>query len=180
MSVGILLAPLLGGVVYERAGYYPVFYMAFGLIALDILLRMVLIEKKIARQWLRDEVPDSEGASSPEELSKDAEKLGTVTGSHEHGSQHNEKSGEDKLGLSTSGAIGGQTTPRKVSPDNVEQVAASGGRISDDRKIPETQTTPTPTKKRTRWPPVLTLLKSRRLLTALWWVFSKLDVITKS
>lgn len=178
MSVGILLAPLLGGVVYERAGYYPVFYMAFGLIALDILLRMVLIEKKIARQWLKDEVPDSEAASSPEELSRDAEKLGTVTGSHEQGSQRDEKLEEDKLGLSTTGAIGWGTTPGEVSPENFEQVAASGGRNSDDRKIPEAQTTPTPTRKRTKWPPVLTLLKSRRLLTALWWVFSEVDVIT--
>jgi len=171
MSVGILLAPLLGGVVYERAGYYPVFYMAFGLIALDILLRMVLIEKKIARQWLKDEVPDSEAASSPEELSRDAEKLGTVTGSHEQGSQRDEKLEEDKLGLSTTGAIGWGTTPGEVSLENFEQVAASGGRNSDDRKIPEAQTTPTPTRKRTKWPPVLTLLKSRRLLTALWgWI----------
>jgi MFS family permease len=36
MSMSILIAPLLGGVVYNKAGYYPVYYMAFGLIALDI------------------------------------------------------------------------------------------------------------------------------------------------
>lgn len=51
MSLGILVAPLLGGVVYERAGYYPVFYMAFGLLAVDVVLRLVLVEKKIAIQW---------------------------------------------------------------------------------------------------------------------------------
>ncbi|PVH89321.1 MFS transporter-like protein [Cadophora sp. DSE1049] len=142
MSVGILLAPLLGGVVYERAGYYPVFYMAFALIALDILLRMVLIEKKIARQWLKEDVHDSEGASSPEELSQDPEKLGTVTASDQQGSQHAEKLGEHKLGLSTAGVIGRGTTSGEVSPEDP-----------------------------TKWPPVLTLLKSRRLLTALWgWI----------
>lgn len=171
MSVGILLAPLLGGVVYERAGYYPVFYMAFGLIALDILLRMVLIEKKIARQWSKEAVHDSGGASNPEGLSQEVEKVGTVTESCEQGSQHTQRLGEDKPGLSTAGAIGGRTTSGKVSPEDVEQVAASGGRNPDDRKIPETQTTPTPTRNPTEWPPVLTLLKSRRLLTALWgWI----------
>ncbi|KAH9209307.1 MFS transporter-like protein [Leptodontidium sp. 2 PMI_412] len=124
MSVGILLAPLLGGIVYERSGYYPVFYMAFGLIALDILLRMVLIEKKIARQWLKDEIVDS-----------------------------------------------GETKSAETSPEDIDHVA-SGGALPDDRKIPEAaQSTPTPYRKPTKWPPVLTLLKSRRLLTALWgWI----------
>ena len=43
--------PLLGGIVYARAGYYSVYYMSFGVIALDILLRLALIEKKVAVQW---------------------------------------------------------------------------------------------------------------------------------
>ena len=51
MSLAILLAPLLGGVVYARAGYYAVYYMAFGLIVIDIALRLLLIEKKAAKQW---------------------------------------------------------------------------------------------------------------------------------
>jgi len=46
--MGILLAPLLGGVVYSHAGYYAVFAMAFGLIAVDILLRLAIIEKRRA------------------------------------------------------------------------------------------------------------------------------------
>ncbi|KAL6714093.1 hypothetical protein ACLMJK_008587 [Lecanora helva] len=51
MSIAVLVAPLLGGVVYARAGYYAVFYMAFGLIGVDIVLRVLLVEKKIAKQW---------------------------------------------------------------------------------------------------------------------------------
>ena len=51
-SIGILIGPLLGGVVYASRGYYAVFYMAFGLIALDILLRFSFIEKKVAARWL--------------------------------------------------------------------------------------------------------------------------------
>lgn len=51
MSFAILVAPLLGGVVYARAGYYAVYYMAFALIVIDIILRLLLIEKKIAKRW---------------------------------------------------------------------------------------------------------------------------------
>ncbi|KAI9858892.1 MAG: hypothetical protein M1813_007194 [Trichoglossum hirsutum] len=51
MSLGVLVAPLLGGVVYEKGGYYSVFGMAFGLVGLDIVLRLMLVEKKIASQW---------------------------------------------------------------------------------------------------------------------------------
>jgi MFS family permease len=85
MSMGILVAPLLGGIVYEKAGYYPVFYMAFALVALDIFLRLALIEKKVARQWdVRDapaepretptpEAADTEGISSRESILGKAE-----------------------------------------------------------------------------------------------------------
>ena len=57
MSIGILIAPLLGGIVYARGGYYSVYYMVFGLILLDVLFRVTLIEKKVARQWIRHSEP---------------------------------------------------------------------------------------------------------------------------
>jgi MFS family permease len=47
-SLGILLAPLLGGLVYAHAGYFSVFAMAFGLIAVDVVLRLAIIEKSVA------------------------------------------------------------------------------------------------------------------------------------
>ena len=53
MSVAVLVAPLLGGIVYARAGYYAVYCMVFGLLVLDIFLRVVLVEKKVAKQWDR-------------------------------------------------------------------------------------------------------------------------------
>lgn len=128
MSIGILLAPLLGGVVYNKAGYYAVYYMAFALIALDILLRLSLIEKKIARQWLDTE---SEEISDPEQGSLDADNT------------ENEKANvvEPKDGDTIRTILEPATNPA------AESLAA----------IP---------KIRSKWPPVLTLLKSRRLLTA--------------
>ena len=50
-SLGILVAPLLGGVVYGKGGYYSVFAMCFGLLAVDIALRLVIIEVKTAKIW---------------------------------------------------------------------------------------------------------------------------------
>lgn len=34
MSMGILMGPLLGGIVFERAGYYAVFAMRYSLLFL--------------------------------------------------------------------------------------------------------------------------------------------------
>ncbi|KAF7585452.1 hypothetical protein BBP40_010891 [Aspergillus hancockii] len=55
-SVGTLAGPLLGGVLYQECGYYAVFGLAFGLIGLDILLRLMLIERRHAIKWLAPEM----------------------------------------------------------------------------------------------------------------------------
>lgn len=78
MSLGILISPLLGGVVYDHAGYTAVFAMAYGLIGLDIVLRLLLVEKKVAARWDMDSVgrlpvianavlPDREAADHTEQ-----------------------------------------------------------------------------------------------------------------
>lgn len=59
MSVGLLISPVIGGAVYAAAGYYAVYYIAFAIICCDIALRLVLIEKKVAQQWL-DAVADGD------------------------------------------------------------------------------------------------------------------------
>ncbi|KAI1204962.1 MFS general substrate transporter [Annulohypoxylon truncatum] len=55
VSVGTLIGPVIGGAVYSAAGYYAVYYVAFGVVALDILLRLVMIEKKVAKQWIDED-----------------------------------------------------------------------------------------------------------------------------
>ncbi len=55
-SLGVLVGPLIGGIVYERSGYYAVFGVTFAVIGFDILLRLALIEKKIAARWLEPEL----------------------------------------------------------------------------------------------------------------------------
>ena len=51
-SLGILLGPLLGGVVFDRVGYDAVFVIAYALVGFDVALRFFAVEKGIAKQWL--------------------------------------------------------------------------------------------------------------------------------
>ncbi|KAL3449917.1 major facilitator superfamily domain-containing protein [Aspergillus insuetus] len=51
-SVGSMTGPLLGGILYQRGGYYAVYGLAFGVIGIDVVLRFLLIEKRQAAMWL--------------------------------------------------------------------------------------------------------------------------------
>ncbi|KAL8797023.1 MAG: hypothetical protein Q9195_000794 [Heterodermia aff. obscurata] len=113
ISVANLVAPLLGGVVYARGGYYAVYYMAFALIVADIILRLLLIERKTAKKW----------QSSDEEIQ---ERL--------PGSPHNSEAGT--------------SVPADYSPVTASSLSSK--------------------KKRFSTPPVLALLSSYRLLSAIW------------
>ncbi|TVY49025.1 putative MFS-type transporter [Lachnellula occidentalis] len=52
-SFGLIIAPLFGGIVYHRAGYLAVFLMILGLIIVDIVMRLFMIEKKHAEKYLK-------------------------------------------------------------------------------------------------------------------------------
>jgi MFS family permease len=66
MTLGILISPLLGGIVYEHAGYNAVFAMAYALIGLDIVLRLLLVEKKVAARWDPDACAQAPVAANEE------------------------------------------------------------------------------------------------------------------
>ena len=156
MSLGLLVGPLLGGVVFarsispaklarridligSRAGYYSVFGMAFGLIGLDIVLRVVLIEKKAARKWIEvDEVHSLQGhlAAHGAEMELPARQL------HSH-------SKRDDAATNSSQALGIPT----------EDGGTSAGRQN-------------------RLPPIITLLGSRRLLAGLWACLVQASLLT--
>ncbi|KAL3444145.1 MFS transporter [Aspergillus insuetus] len=61
LSIGVLAGPLVGGAVYEHGGYYAVFGVAFGLIGIDLVLRLMVIEKKDVARWLAVAPPEREG-----------------------------------------------------------------------------------------------------------------------
>ncbi|KAJ5649347.1 uncharacterized protein N7484_003070 [Penicillium longicatenatum] len=51
MILGFMSGSPIGGMMFEFGGYYSVLGMAFGFIALDMLLRLSVIEKKVATRW---------------------------------------------------------------------------------------------------------------------------------
>lgn len=51
ISIGELAAPVLGGVVYKKSGYGGVFGLGFGILAIDFIMRLLLIEKKVATRY---------------------------------------------------------------------------------------------------------------------------------
>ncbi|KAL8725795.1 MAG: hypothetical protein Q9166_007126 [cf. Caloplaca sp. 2 TL-2023] len=60
ISVGELAAPVLGGVVYKKAGYPGVFGIGFAVLAIDFIMRLLLIEKKVAAGWEKDGEPEDD------------------------------------------------------------------------------------------------------------------------
>ena len=143
MSLSFLVAPLLGGVVFAKAGYYAVFAMAFGLISFDIFLRVVMIEKKVAARWL----PVESTESKPENLAiEDNRKFDT------------------DLELDNNEADEAQNateTPSKKRPELNSSISAA-------EEIVPAQAPTFVKRLASRLPPVVFLLSSRRLLSAIW------------
>lgn len=61
-SVGLIISPLLGGIVFEASGIMGVLGMMIALIVLNIFFIMTMIEQRVARQYLR--VGDDETAQA--------------------------------------------------------------------------------------------------------------------
>ena len=55
MNFGLLVSPFLGGLIYEKLGYYAVFYTSFGVITFAFLWRLATIEQETAASWLDGE-----------------------------------------------------------------------------------------------------------------------------
>lgn len=80
MNCGLLIAPFLAGAIYERVGYYPVFAVILGVLALEFVLLILVIEKKTAAAWLERPSSD-ESASSEESASVKPHESGQAKGS---------------------------------------------------------------------------------------------------
>lgn len=147
MSMGLLVSPAIGGAVFAAKGYYAVYYIAFGCIFLDIVLRLILIEKKIARQWISDEEGSSDAnrnTTGPLAVGQTASETPETAEAPEVSEIHDEK----QVGGTNSGHDGGNSDIDRETtavPTAAPSIVASG---------------------RTAKHPKLRLLKSRRLLAA--------------
>jgi MFS family permease len=50
LSLGWFLGPVVGGVVYKKWGYFAVFALPLGLVGVEIVLRVLIVEEKKERQ----------------------------------------------------------------------------------------------------------------------------------
>ncbi|PYH78832.1 vesicular amine transporter [Aspergillus uvarum CBS 121591] len=101
LTLGIMGGPLLGGVIYGRGGYYAVFGLAFGLVGVDIVLRLVMIEKKHAARWQQQQ----QQQPPPPSLSKDK------AATQEAADQPTSSSSSDTIPEKTSDPEQQRTTP---------------------------------------------------------------------
>ena len=163
MSLAFLLAPLLGGVIFAKAGYYSVFAMAFGLIGLDVCLRLAMIEKKMAKRWTQVEAsPEAENAVS--DAGRAQQKI------------------DDPIELSNQPTFPEEDQIRSVQEPNCD---AASPTISTD-KFPETaaeahapENVPSLFKRFIQHlPPFIFLLSSRRVLSALWASIMQASLLT--
>lgn len=53
--MGNLAAPVLGGVLYDKTGYPGVFGIAFAVLAIDLIMRLLVIEKKVALRYEKND-----------------------------------------------------------------------------------------------------------------------------
>lgn len=59
-SIGLVVSPLLGGIVYASSGLWGVLGMMIGLITLNVVLISSMIEKHRAEQYYVEQKPDSD------------------------------------------------------------------------------------------------------------------------
>lgn len=165
MSVGILIAPMLGGVVYDRAGYDAVFAMAYGLVGIDIVLRLLLVEKKVAARW----DPEAVGRQrlTTEETPHAQSDIGATTGADAGSSEKN-----DAKEVSSSTATA--SDPEKAITAAPEVLSSMPGQEG----IPRTDAAVRRERRRDRLPPIISLLYSRRLLAALFAAIIQAAVMT--
>ncbi|RYP27659.1 hypothetical protein DL767_007589 [Monosporascus sp. MG133] len=160
MSLGLLIAPVIGGAVYEAVGYYAVFYISFGVVGVDILLRLVMIEKKVAKQWLPED-DNSTGERLPEpdvEKAAHAPTTGADTRTNSDGSNGT---------LPAPAGNGTTEEPRqRITTEDKPQEDSTAG-LTDDAAPPSS------TQKWRKKDAALVLIKSPRLLTALYGIFAE-------
>ncbi|KAI1851116.1 hypothetical protein JX266_003781 [Neoarthrinium moseri] len=150
MSVGLLIAPTIGGAVYAAAGYYAVYYIAFGVVLVDILLRLLMIEKKVAKQWI------TQDTSASPETTHDVEKT-AARGAADEG----------HVGLTDTGVL---ESPVAEAADSSETqpVPASVGTTDANTSTPASTAVAVGQPKRAKPSPLMVLVKSPRLLATLY------------
>ncbi|KAK0884372.1 hypothetical protein LTR87_002003 [Friedmanniomyces endolithicus] len=148
LNLSTLTAPMLGGVVFARAGYNAVFAMACGVVAVDVLLRFVMIERSTLAE------------------NKDASVCGIASKLGEKGNgcylckMHQEEKAALEMSITMISVAASTSTESK----SVQRLGTNDMLKSSERT-------------RSRLPPLIRLLLSWRFLSALWGGFAYATIL---
>ncbi|KAI9722180.1 MAG: hypothetical protein M1828_004863 [Chrysothrix sp. TS-e1954] len=182
LSLAILLGPLLGGVVFATAGasgYESVFAMCWALIGADIVLRVLMIEKKVAKKWLPDEdtLPStSRSEANTAEVDKET--------TQEVPDDDAASVKEDNCPEQASSGIRGDDIRIDAAEDQIHSMTPAhqhnpAAPLPPDRvALQRTHTRASTVLSKVPLPAVLTLLASRRLLVALYGTLVQASLLT--
>lgn len=88
VSAGTIWAPTVGGVLYEKTGFDGVIGVSFAVIAVDLIMRLFMIEKRVARRYGLEEAKANENedpeSGSNEEQQSQADERQPLLGRVEH------------------------------------------------------------------------------------------------
>ncbi|KAL2856964.1 major facilitator superfamily domain-containing protein [Aspergillus pseudodeflectus] len=125
MTVGTVSGPFIGGLVLSKAGYHAVFSIAIALILLDIALRLVMIERKNALEWLQDQpasVEETERLLEPVAPGDSLHKYAAIPREAEQSASEGGKVADDGLAESSPS----ETKAKKRSVPGIVRLLCSG------------------------------------------------------
>ncbi|KAL9623367.1 MAG: hypothetical protein Q9160_002260 [Pyrenula sp. 1 TL-2023] len=158
ISVGELAAPVVGGVVYAKAGYGGIFGIGAAILAIDFIMRVLVVEKKTAARYEGTKPTDANSQAQITENGTPRDPL--------HQDHHDHAPGADEEAQSQNGHT--EESPLLPKPDNKRSSPSS----AESFKIPPNQP------RSVRAFPILYPLTSPRLLTALLVAFVQASLIS--
>ena len=156
MTGGFLISPFLAGIVYAKAGYFPVFILVFAALAFDLSLRTIIIEKKKVALFISDG-GQREGYKARPNESSSRLRNGSLTGNNRHESDSAEDSDSEQRSSRSS------TNPDE--PSKAKTPVTSGSKFNPAFWF------------RNAFPRMATLLSSPRLSAAVYGCFTYGTVI---
>lgn len=146
-SVGLVISPLLGGVVYSKTGLWGVLGMMIGLIGLNIILISLMIEKRTAKQYIL---------------------IDTSSRPHSTSEQHRRPS--TQVTYETFGHFDFHITPATAHHPSEASLRKASTTDVDS-------TAPIPLHSKSNLPPIFHLIRSPRILASTYGVFTQFGLL---
>ena len=116
MTGGLLVSPFLAGIVYAKAGYFPVFILVFAALAFDLFLRTIIIEEKTVARFISDGGQRERYKARPNESSPRLRNSSLTGNNHECDSAEDSDSEHRSSGSSTVNGTNPDEPPKTKIP----------------------------------------------------------------